>query len=70
MFYLKKILLDNNISIACIGQVINVDHSLVSARFNKKRDFSLDELVLIKNYLVSLSIIPLDFDIGTFLDEV
>lgn len=67
MFYLKKILKDNNIKIIDISKELNIKLSL---RFCLHSDFSLMELQKIKKYLVSRNIISKNFDIGCFLDEV
>ena len=67
MFYLKKILKDNNIKIFDISKELNIR---LSGRFCLHSDFTLEELRKIKKYLVAKNIIAKNFDIGCFLDEV
>lgn len=67
MFYLRKILKDNNIKIKDISKTLNIPFS---QRFTLHSDFTLEELLKVKKYLVNLNIITADFDIGSFLDFV
>lgn len=67
MYYLKKILKDNNIKIKDISTTCRVR---LAERFCFHSDFKLNELLRIKKYLVERKIIKKNFDIGKFLDIV
>ena len=67
MFYLRKLLKDNNINIGLLSKELNIR---LSERFCLHSDFTIDDLKKIKRYLVDKQIISSNFDIGNFLDEV
>ena len=67
MYYLKKILKNNDIKIKDISITCNVR---LAERFCFHSDFKIDELIRIKKYLVERKIIEENFDIGNFLDIV
>lgn len=67
MFFLRKLLKDNNISVYGLEKKLNIR---LSERLCLHSDFTIDELKEIKRYLVGKQVISSDFDIGCFLDEV
>ena len=69
MIYLKKILFDNGISMQMIARLLNINKCSVHERLNCKHDFTLNELKTIRNYLIDLKIISIDFDLGDLLNE-
>lgn len=71
MFLIQKILKDNNISIFEICKILNIlSSSTLYCKLTKKRDFSIDDLNTIKDFLIKKEIINNDFDIGNFLNEI
>lgn len=67
---LKKILKDNNITNAEINRYLNIWKSCLTMKLSLKTDFTINELKLIKIYLVNKGIINDDFDYADFLDLI
>mgnify|MGYP001078394215 CR=1 FL=1 len=67
---LKKILKDNNISNVEIERYLNIYRGYLTDKLSLRRDFTINELKLIKVYLVNKGIINDDYDYADFLDLV
>lgn len=70
MIYLKKILIDNNISVNQLSKKLNRNITAIQQRLNLNLDFKIQELENIKQILVDMQIIQSDFDVGDFLNIV
>ena len=70
MFYLRKILKDNNLSIAFLAEKIGINRKYLEFKLLTKVDFTIEDLEKIKNILVDMHIIQPNFDIGEFLNIV
>lgn len=70
MIYLKKILIDNNISVHQLSKKLNRNITAIQQRLNLNLDFKIQELENIKEILVDMQIIQSDFDVGDFLNIV
>ena len=68
MLFVVKLLRDNNISLTAFSKMLSSRHFL--KKFAKERDFTIDELNIIKDKLIDLHLIDVDFDIGDLLNEV
>lgn len=67
---LKKILKDNNITNLEINRYLNIWKCALSEKLSLRKDFTINELKLIKVYLVNKGIINDDYDYADFLDLV
>ena len=73
MLYLKKLLQENNVTIARLTRALNLPPTTIRMRLcyrTHRTDFTIKMLEDIKAYLVKQNIIPDNFDIGQFLEEV
>lgn len=69
MLRLHYILIKNDISLYSVADLLNMQRSSFMYKLKKVKDFTIEELEIIKRYLVDLNIIDNNFDIGEFLDE-
>ena len=67
---LKKILKNNHISNAEIDKYLNTYKGYLKDKLSLRRDFTINDLKLIKIYLVKNGIINDDYDYSDFLDLV
>ncbi len=70
MIKLKTILKDNNIKNVEIEKFLNIWKNALTYKMSLKRDFTINELKLIKIFLVNKGIIGDDYDYADFLDLV
>ena len=71
MFRLKKILKDNNIKYYLIyHKLLGIPLAMFNRKIVGTTDFTIKELTLIRDYLASQNVVPLDYDIGLLLDIV
>lgn len=70
MLYLRKLMIENKISIDKLAKYINLPFSNFQNKLALKVDFLIDELEEIKKYFIKRQILDESFDIGTFLNLI
>lgn len=70
MTNLRKIIKNNNIKNCELFTMLGISRVVFERKSGLYADFKIAELEKIKDYFVNLGIIPFDFDIGIFLEEI
>lgn len=70
MLYLRKLMIENKISIDKLAKNINLPFSNLQNKLALKVDFLIEELEEIKNYFIKRQILDESFDIGLFLNLI
>lgn len=71
MLVIRKIFNDNkNLSLYGLSYILGINIGSLRSKLNKSKDFTIEELEKIKNFLIDNKIIDENFDIGEFLNEI
>lgn len=70
MLYIEKLRRLMGVSYFQLSKLLNLQKTPTCLKFKKKRDFTIPELIKLRDKFAEMGLISDDFDIGDLLNEV